>query len=250
MSSYFDATSRAIAETPSSGLAADHLRDLEAKLVFDVTVCAQFDTFPLDLRQAIHKVVLAHGVSTLPSTAYPADFETLDEHKQRLIRLSEDLHTVFHEAARRGHTDHPLTPLRRLYAQGEEEREAKVLTFPGFSCARCPGVLWGSPQTRPLPCPRCGAQDTVEHVEGQTLLQLQQARGYDLPCWTCPGTCDTRWAAPDTDPSAAPQCPHCHQPGLHEGFTLGDAARSGMERLYPRRSPLDAVSLPTEDRPA
>lgn len=76
------------------------LAEIEGELVRDVTVRVMFPDFPEDLREAIHRTVLRYGVTMIPDLAYPADFETFQEHQARLHTLSGDLHTIFHEVAR------------------------------------------------------------------------------------------------------------------------------------------------------
>ncbi len=102
---------------------------IEGKLVFDCTIAAMMPGFPADLRLNVHETVNRWAVSMLPVNAPPADFETEQEHYRRLVELSEDLHSVFHEVARRcldGFSDQPDMPMRRIYALGEEEREKLV----------------------------------------------------------------------------------------------------------------------------
>lgn len=130
MSAYFDGIDAEIAavgrlEDPYAQSRV--LEAVEGKLVTDVTVCAMFPGFPLDLRKRIHEVVLRDGVYNLPVNAKLPEIDTVEEHRARLFRMSFDLHTVFHDVlSLAGHPDDPRAPLRALYARGEAEREQLV----------------------------------------------------------------------------------------------------------------------------
>ena len=132
MTSYFDTAHEEVRlgrTRPDYGVMISRFEEVESRVVFDCTVAAMMPGFPADLREAIHRTVLEHGICTLPVNAPPADFETEDDYKRRLDALLWDLHTIFHEVAHRGldgFTDQPPTPMRRLYALGEEEREKLV----------------------------------------------------------------------------------------------------------------------------
>ncbi len=213
--------------------APEELSKIEEDLVRDVTVCAMSPGFPEDLSVAIHKAVLRYGVTMLPTNAYPAaDFETLYEHRSRLYILNGDLHSIFHEAAHRGFGDNPLNPVRRLYALGEEERERLVLAMQAWTCGdpAC-GRAWGL-DVRPgegCTCPRCG-KPGFRHA-GETFAQIRARLGYDMSCWECPNRCDGGCWASTVDFLS---CPACGTPGIHAGFTLGDARESGLN--YPVRT--------------
>lgn len=133
MSSYFDDTDRRIREAKFpdqvewDGLLCSAFEAIERKLVFDVTVAAALPGFPADLADAVHRVVLRHGVTTLPDVAEPADFETDEEHRRRLFYLSGDLHSIFHEVGTRCWpmlSDNPLMGIHRVFDAGEERRIA------------------------------------------------------------------------------------------------------------------------------
>ena len=58
-----------------------------------------------------------------------ADYESFEAHCAGINSLVWDLHTVFHEVAKRhldNFSDDPRTPLRVVYARGEERREQMV----------------------------------------------------------------------------------------------------------------------------
>jgi len=104
------------------------LEQLEQRVVFDCTVCAQAPDFPEDLREAIHKTVLKYGVRSLPVDA-DRDFEHVEQHVRFLGRLFSGLHTIFHTLAYRRLEiwwDSPLAYVRRLYTDGEEIREKMI----------------------------------------------------------------------------------------------------------------------------
>ena len=133
MSSYFDACASSIRDalgTPYSGTfnRLDTFHQIEKTLVRDCTIAAMLPGFPEDLRLAVHRAVLRHGIVTLPDNAEPADFETDAEHARRLRDLCSDLHDVFHAVAHATDLgDHPVTALdKRFYWPGQEERERLV----------------------------------------------------------------------------------------------------------------------------
>lgn len=103
---------------------------IEERIVFDCTVAAMLPGFPEQLRPHLHLAILKHAITMLPVTAPPADFETMEEHHRRLQDLQSDLHDVFHSVGHLGGSDSPLTGIRKLYAQGEEEREQMVESNP------------------------------------------------------------------------------------------------------------------------
>jgi len=85
--------------------------------------------FPVDLRDRCHRIILKHGVHTLPVNAPEKDFETVYDHVYLLTKLSFDLHTFFHDIARDERTpywDNPRAPLMALLTRGEERQEAMV----------------------------------------------------------------------------------------------------------------------------
>lgn len=237
MSSYFDKTDQEITECQDSREGHDRIRQIEDTLVRDVTVCAMFPDFPADLRNLIHLTVLQYAVHNLPETAYPADFETFDEHKQRMHRLSCDLHTLFHDAAHRGLTDSPLTPLRQLYSEGECQREELILAMPAWkcqdeACGRTWGfdprpVMWPGANKKDPTCPRCLGPST--QIEGKTFGQIREESGYNTPCWECTSCEKGKWAC--KTPNLP--CPACGTPGVRSGFSLGQAKGSQLD--YPLR---------------
>lgn len=103
------------------------LNKIEEKVVFDCTLASSTSPFPSDLRLAIHRACLRHGVCTLPNCAVPADFETEDDHARRISMLASDLHDIFHALAHRdipGHTDSPLSCVQSEWIYPREiERE-------------------------------------------------------------------------------------------------------------------------------
>lgn len=225
MSSYFDAIGQRIAAT-SEDNAWEELGKIEEELVRDVTVCAMFPDFPDDLRLAIHKTVLRYGVTCLPTIAYPRDFETVEQHKTLLYELNGDLHSIFHEAAHRGLGDHPLNPLRRLYALGDAEREQLVLALPAWICSdsTC-GKVWGHALNGVCLCPRCNKPGV--YLAGKTLAKYREESGYNVPSWECPEG-HPGWSSKDELP-----CATCGAKGLRAGFSYGQAKDAGMD--YPVR---------------
>ena len=137
MSGYFDAIDNRIRNLKEDDYAEDGTTtayNLEMELVRDVTVCAMLPGFPEDLKRPIHETVLKYGIHTLPRNAAPRDFETFDQHRELLRRLSSDLHTIFHAVGHSespGFSDNPLSGLRNLYDKGDEEREALLKALRG-----------------------------------------------------------------------------------------------------------------------
>lgn len=129
MSSYFDDIDEQIRNTRGNPEASDLLRQIEEKLVFDVTVATELPGFPADLAVAVHEVVLRHGVYSLPAEAEPRDFETEDDHRRFLFNLSGDLHSIFHAVGHRCFpelSDNPLTGLRKIFDRADLKRSAMV----------------------------------------------------------------------------------------------------------------------------
>lgn len=104
--------------------------DWEHTLVYDVTLCAQQPGFPEDLREAAYKLMLRHGVATLPvNHGGRTDIESVDDHLRSLATLSHHLHTVFHALAGQNidrFSDDPRAPMRCIFSDGEEIRERMV----------------------------------------------------------------------------------------------------------------------------
>ncbi len=104
---------------------------IENDVVYDCTIASEMDDFPEDLRTEVNRVVLQHGVYTLPETAEQPDFDTAEGHFDRIHKLIYDLHSVFHRVAMRDPqglylSDDPRRPMRRLYAKSEERREIMI----------------------------------------------------------------------------------------------------------------------------
>ena len=138
MTAYFDAVDQKIRDLTTAHYWApdpyrnipiffDGLRAIETSLVFDCTVAVMLPWWPHpDLREAVHRAVLAHGIESLPETATPADngeMEVVQWASWRISRLNSDLHDIWHEVAHRGGTDNPRGGVLDLFGQGEMERE-------------------------------------------------------------------------------------------------------------------------------
>lgn len=128
MTAYFDEVSTEIREARKDG-GYGLFDKIETRLVHDCTVAVELPGFSWpDLRLAVHQKVLRYGVCTLPPEAEPADFETEDEHAERLYSLNGDLHTIFHEVARRSRdgdgrlSDDPRRGVYLIAAEGEAAR--------------------------------------------------------------------------------------------------------------------------------
>lgn len=126
MTAYFDTAHKELWDSLKDDNPVGGFDRIEHQVVFDCTVAAMLPDFPEDLKIRVHKAVLKHGVNMLPVNAPQADFETNDQHATRLSQLFEELHTIFHDVARRAlprFSDNPKMPVYTLYACGEEERE-------------------------------------------------------------------------------------------------------------------------------
>jgi len=105
------------------------IEKIDAKLVWDVSLCSEFEGFPEDLRTRVHQTVLKWSAAAQPVGSQGPCYETYEEHVRGIESLISDLHTIFHELAERqikGFGDDPRTPLRILYSRAEEKREALV----------------------------------------------------------------------------------------------------------------------------
>ncbi len=139
MTAYFDSKHEDLAKLAAVDITAlvgedvsTHYRklvELEGLIVWDVTLATEMPGFPEDLREQVHKLVLKYGTETQPVNSHGPEYEEFADHCKGINSLVWDLHTVFHEVAKRqldGFSDDPRTPLRILYARGEEHREQMV----------------------------------------------------------------------------------------------------------------------------
>jgi len=146
MTTYFDDASNELREVladvrAGSVVAWGAFGKVEQRVVFDCTVAAMQPTFPADLRELTHRIVLKYGITMLPVNAPPADFETDDEHYRRLSDMLWDLHSLYHELAGRGidgFNDSPMMPMRAMYSRGDEEREQLVVRAAAAAAAKEP----------------------------------------------------------------------------------------------------------------
>lgn len=130
MTAYFDEThERLRAVDLTDWRAVERLGEIEQKLVFDCTIAAMWEGFPPEVAKGIHTTIMLGAVQMQPRPlpeADIADFETIEEHVQRLHSLCWDLHTHFHNAAlTEGYPygDSPLNPTAALFGKGEEVRD-------------------------------------------------------------------------------------------------------------------------------
>ncbi len=133
---------------------------IERRVVSDCTFAAMQPEFPADLREQVHRVVLRHGIETMPDNAPPADFETEAEHHHRLQNLVNDMHSIWHDVAHRGICveggylgDSPRHAHSGFLTRGETERERMVDTDP----------------------------DTAEHAKAYRARLAAQMAKYDMP---------------------------------------------------------------------
>lgn len=153
MTAYFDAKHEQVSAILKEGEAGYRkIAALEAELVWDVTLASEAPGFPEDLRDEINKLVLKYGAESLPVNAKGADYFSFEGHCAGINSLVWDLHTVFHDVAKRhldGFSDDPRTPLRIIYARGEERREQMVeaqnIIKAVPSCPECATEMAGGP---------------------------------------------------------------------------------------------------------
>ena len=135
MTKYFDDAEMSLSYL--SGEDWETMGAWERRLVFDCTVAVEMLGCPPDIRDRVHDIILRWGVQCLPPNAPSADFETPADYVQRMTYLASNLHNAFHTLARAGldgFTDDPRAPFYRLHAQGQERREARILTK-AWSCS-------------------------------------------------------------------------------------------------------------------
>ncbi len=113
----------------------DELQALERKIVWDVTLAAESPGMPDHLRDAIHAVIIKHAVEDRPvnDQTHPT-VQTEEDYLYEMSRLGGELHSIFHVVAHEGghgFSDSPISPLRVLYARGDERREGMVATRKG-----------------------------------------------------------------------------------------------------------------------
>ena len=129
MTAYFDDLAKQLHD--AYGATEAELEALERALVRDVTLAAESDGFPTDLRDAIHRAICRHGVWTRPDNDRynPRIDAGTGAVRAELRSLTESLHGTFHEVARRAHddgsgrNDNPRSAMDRVLARGEEYRE-------------------------------------------------------------------------------------------------------------------------------
>jgi hypothetical protein len=118
----------------------DALYALDERIVRDVSIAVMMPTVParggVEVRPAcpsaiaahVHRLIARYSVSAQCGGRREgaADYETDDEYRSGLLRLSWDLHTVFHELARTEgwlYGDGPMSVLGCLEADAEQARE-------------------------------------------------------------------------------------------------------------------------------
>jgi hypothetical protein len=105
------------------------LDQLDNDVVTDVTMCTAFEGFPPDLAEQVHRTVLKYSSASQPVNGSTPEYDEPWQHARGIGNMLSDLHTIFHEVARRnivGFSDDPRSPLRVMYAKGEEVREQLV----------------------------------------------------------------------------------------------------------------------------
>lgn len=135
MTAYFDQAGQKLqkiqqelATTPIEQV-VKRLEDIDAELVWDISICSQFEGFPDDLRDRAHQTVLKYSAACQPVNGRDPGYESMYDHIRGLGDLISDMHTIFHNLVTRnihGFSDDPRAPLRMLYARAEGQREEIV----------------------------------------------------------------------------------------------------------------------------
>ena len=147
MTEYFDDTGRKLAAVDIHDSAQwGKFEQIEGKLVHDVSVCQQMPGFPKDLSFAIDRLVQLKSAGFRPNIPFgkvrfpPADFEYVQDLRRVLYDLNGDLHTIFHEVARRArdgeipdrYSDSPLLPVRALANEAHDRRDDEGAALVAF----------------------------------------------------------------------------------------------------------------------
>jgi hypothetical protein len=131
VTAYFDQMAQRLLDMAKEPPDKQHiaLEAIDRDLVWDVTLATEFDGFPTELRQRVHTTVLRYSSAMQPVNGKDPCYETQGEHIRGLGNMIGDLHTIFHDLWHLhldGFSDDPRSPLRVLYARGEEKREQMV----------------------------------------------------------------------------------------------------------------------------
>lgn len=147
MSSYFDERTNQVRVFREQGLGPWHdaVRAFAEDLLFDLTLCAEFDrgprvetpwTFPPDLRDTIYTLIVSHWSEAWPPSVpgYGVDYGEDEEGMQKLGALLAQLHDLFHEAARRGWAgmDNPQAVRGELRSRRDGRAETLIAETPSL----------------------------------------------------------------------------------------------------------------------
>lgn len=166
MSYYFDEFDQRVNALTPGGDEADALVALETELVRDVSVCTEVPGFPADLKMRVHQVIFQWSTNTREVELPDVDVEDWHDMVRRLGSMSRDLHTVFHDVARRGvfgFTDNPRQPLSVMENKASEYRVDLYK-----SLQSCPKGL----------CPSCGVQATFGRELYQRMVDGNEYEEY------------------------------------------------------------------------
>ena len=147
MTAYFDQKAREIAKLSMWASASPCREDVLAwtrALSVDIAVCCEYDrdgpwAFPANLRDRAYAMFLRASADSWPCVpGYGVDYEHDANGMRLLVRLVEDLHDLFHEAARGGWWggDSPRSPVGRMNAEMEARCEALIAADPALNI--CP----------------------------------------------------------------------------------------------------------------
>lgn len=128
MTTYFDTFEAKVAAVDAEGDDAPYaLRELDAEFVRDVSLGAMWPGFPVD-PDVVFGLIATYSLAGRPVNHIGGSPETTQEYKAALLRLSWELHTIWHEVGRcKGfYGDEPLAPITALLADAAERTAQAV----------------------------------------------------------------------------------------------------------------------------
>lgn len=138
MTAYFDAYAEKIGalrdlDRRGDGKAQEKAKWVLERLHYEVCLCMSEPGFPSDLRDAVHLVFAKHDPEPLPGVM--RDFDDNEAWFSAVLQVGSDLHSLFHELARRGiegFSDSPLTPSHGRVNREESYRIELCRRTPGY----------------------------------------------------------------------------------------------------------------------
>lgn len=103
----------------------EKLQEIENRVVFDVTLCAEWEGCPEDIRDAIHRNVLRFSPEAQPPGVHGPDYEDQQSYVRGVSQMCSNFHDIFHALAHRhleAFSDNPKAPVRGLFGKGDDRR--------------------------------------------------------------------------------------------------------------------------------